>query len=104
MLGWFREASTSASRWNRVMRSGSAAKTSGRTLRATSRFNARLGERLVQGDGRDWKRRWLRQSRVRSRRPFPMLAAVLRRLAFSPGAGVQPASILARIEITERGI
>src|SRR5437879_2306087 len=38
MLGWLREASTSASRWKRAMRSGSRAKASGNTFSATSRF------------------------------------------------------------------
>jgi len=37
MLGWFREASSLASRSNRTSRSGSAANASGRTLIATSR-------------------------------------------------------------------
>ena len=36
MLGWFSEARTRASRWNRPKRSGSSAKTSGRTFKATS--------------------------------------------------------------------
>ncbi len=37
-FGWSSDASSSASRWNRARRSGSAAKASGRIFRATSRF------------------------------------------------------------------
>ena len=37
MFGWFRLASTLASRSNRARRSGSAAKSAGSTLSATSR-------------------------------------------------------------------
>ena len=43
MLGWLSEASTCASRVKRAMRSGSAAKSSGRTLIATSRPSLRVG-------------------------------------------------------------
>ena len=39
MFGWFSEASTWASRWNRARRSASIATDAGRTLIATSRFS-----------------------------------------------------------------
>jgi hypothetical protein len=38
-VGMVEEASTSASRWKRDMRSGSRAKLAGRTFKATSRFS-----------------------------------------------------------------